>query len=150
MTGTVGNRVARPVLSWLIPYDITRCEGFFYPNSCGFYVPHSINACLFHCFLIFLPQPVNNQATGLEARKSTSGQSALRAVFLCPYAIAHLLWAGSGGEASACRDLVPRSSNPAICPPTPFGSGERVNQTVQGALQWPISSPLVQSKPNSL
>lgn len=66
--------------------------------------------------------------------KCTSGRSAAKAVFLRPYAIAHLLWAGDGREASACRDLVPRSSNPVICPPTSFGSEERDNQTVQGGL----------------
>lgn len=50
------------------------------------------------------------------------------AVFLRPYAVVRLLWAGDGGEGSRpAGSLGRRSSNLGICPPTPFGSGERDN-----------------------
>lgn len=43
------------------------------------------------------------------------------------------LWAGYGGEGvSPAGTLGRQSSNPAVCPPTPFGSGERVNKLIQG------------------
>ncbi|MDD3757651.1 MAG: hypothetical protein PHN76_05760 [Advenella sp.] len=83
--------------------------------------------------LIYTNPVPETTGTGFDSLNSTSGRSASKAVFLCPYAIVRLLWAGDGREASACRDLVPRSVNPAIYPPTPFDSGERGYQPVQGA-----------------
>ena len=57
------------------------------------------------------------------------------AVFFRPYAVAHLLWAGDGREGkSPAGSLGRRPSNPAICPPTPFGSGERVNPSKEAAM----------------
>lgn len=48
--------------------------------------------------------------------------------FFRPYAYVRLQWAGDGGEGkSPAGSLGRRSVNPAICPPTPFDSGRRVN-----------------------
>lgn len=55
--------------------------------------------------------------------------------FFRPYADVRLLWAGDGGEgASPAGSLLRRSSNPAICPPTPFGSGERGQPQKEAAM----------------
>lgn len=55
------------------------------------------------------------------------------AVFLRPHALVRLLWAGYGGEGLGPTGTLGRQSvNPAVCPPTLFDSGERVNQLVQG------------------
>lgn len=54
------------------------------------------------------------------------------------------LWAGYGGEGvSPAGFLERRSANPAVCPPTSFSSGERVNQLVLGGhnmANFPISA----------
>lgn len=56
------------------------------------------------------------------------------AVFLRLHkALVRLLWTGYGGEGlGPAGFLERRSSNPAVCPSTPFGSGARVNLPVQG------------------
>lgn len=58
----------------------------------------------------------------------------LMAVFLRPYyALVRLLWAGYGGEGSRPAGFLERrSSNPAVCPPAPIGSGARVYSPVLG------------------
>ena len=52
------------------------------------------------------------------------------AVFLRPYAIARLLWAGLGGDTFGYAGFrYVRFANPALCPPAPFGDGERIYRT---------------------
>jgi len=72
------------------------------------------------------------EATWGESQKCSKADSRLSAVFLRPYTLS-LLRSGLGGGAFAhAGSLGRRSLNPAMCPATPFESGSRVIQPVQG------------------
>ncbi|ORC48823.1 hypothetical protein B2G74_11995 [Burkholderia sp. A27] len=48
-------------------------------------------------------------------------------------------WAGLGGGTFGCAGcLRDRSVNPALCPPTPFDSGERVNRSRKRSPHAPV------------
>lgn len=87
----------------------------------AFQLVHTIRAC-------------ESTQAGFDSPNVPRRMNRRPAVFFRPYAFVRLLWAGDGGEgASPAGSLGRRSVNPAICPPTPFDSGERVNPSKEAS-----------------